>query len=139
MTRIVPPTVAALLFAACSSDPAAAARRYIESGDRYAQQGKYQEAAIEYRNAIKRTPQSVEAHTKLAGVAARANDPATAIGEVLRLAELKPDDVAAQVRAGSVYLLAGRYDDARKSAESAIEAPPDSLPAIGCPGKKRAF
>ena len=120
MSRILPAMLAAALLAACSTDPAAATRRYIESGDRYAQQGKYKEAAIEYRNAIKRTPQSVDAHTKLAEVAARANDTATAVGEVLRLAELKPADVAAQVRAGSIYLLAGRYDDARRSAESAL-------------------
>ena len=49
-------------LAGCSSDPAKAARRYIQSGDRYTQQGRYKDAAIEYRNAIKLIPQSVEAH-----------------------------------------------------------------------------
>ena len=107
-------------LAGCSSDPAKAARRFIQSGDRYTQQGRYKDAAIEYRNAIKLIPQSVEAHTKLADVSAKANDAATAISEVLRLAELKPDDVAAQVRAGSMYLLAGRFADARDRAESAL-------------------
>src|SRR5207237_7202370 len=97
-----------------------ASRQYIASGDEFAKQGKLKEAAIEYRNAIKRKPQSIEAHAKLADVSARANDAATAIGEVLRLAELKPDDVAAQVKAGSVYLLAGRFSDARARAESAL-------------------
>ena len=98
MTRraCIAAVVASLTLGACSRDPAKASRRYIESGDRYAQQGKYTEAAIEYRNAIKQTPQSAEAHGKLADVAARANDPATAIGELLRVAELKPDDVAAR-------------------------------------------
>jgi tetratricopeptide (TPR) repeat protein len=112
--------LAVLSLAACSRDPSVAARRYIESGDRYAKEGRYREAAIEYRNAIKRTPQSVEAHSKLAEAASRANDTETAIGEVLRLAELAPGDVAAQVRAGSIYLLAGRYDQAKKSAETAL-------------------
>jgi tetratricopeptide (TPR) repeat protein len=120
MTRIVVAPLLALLVAGCSRDPAAASRRYVESGDRYARDGKYKEAAIEYRNAIKKTPDSVEAHTRLADVAARANDPATAIGEVLRIAELKPDDVVAQVRAGSVFLLAGRFDSARERAEAAL-------------------
>ena len=121
MTRtLVAATLSALFLTGCSNDPAKAARRYIESGDRYAQQGKYKDAAIEYRNAIKRTPQSVEAHARLADVSAKANDAATAISEVLRLAELKPDDVAAQVRAGSVYLLTGRFADARNRAESAL-------------------
>jgi tetratricopeptide (TPR) repeat protein len=120
MPRIVFSAVAALLIAGCSRDPVAATRRYIESGDRYAAQGKYGEAAIEYRNAIKRTPQSVEAHSKLAAAAAGAHDAETAVGETLRLAELQPDDVAAQVRAGSIYLLAGRFADAKKSAEAAL-------------------
>src|SRR5581483_11638157 len=101
-------------------DPAAASRRYIERGDRDAQQGKFTDATIEYRNAIKKWPQSVEAHAKLADVSARSNDPMTALGELIRIAELKPDDVAAQVRAGSVYLLAGRFADARARAESAL-------------------
>ena len=114
MSRTLLATVAlaALAAGACSKDPAVASRRYIDSGDRYAKEGKYREAVIEYRNAIKRTPQSVEAHSRLADVAARANDPATAIGELLRIAELKPDDVTAQVRAGSIYLLAGRLVEA---------------------------
>jgi tetratricopeptide (TPR) repeat protein len=120
MIRRIAASLAVLLLAGCSGDPSAAARRYIESGDRYAKQGKYREAAIEYRNAIKRTPQSLEAHSKLADAAARANDTPTAVGEVLRLAELAPGDVAAQVRAGSIYLLAGRYDEAKKSAETAL-------------------
>ena len=104
----------------CSRDPEKASRQYIASGDEFARQGKLKEAAIEYRNAIKRKPQSIDAHAKLADVSARANDAPTAIGEVLRLAELKPDDVAAQVKAGSVYLLAGRFADARARAESAL-------------------
>src|SRR5438034_5985470 len=120
MHRIILATLLASALAACSRDPAAASRRYIESGDRYARQGKYKEAAIEYRNAIKKMPESVEAHSRLADVAARAEDPATAIGEVLRIAELKPDDVAAQVRAGAVFLLAGRFDAARERAEKAL-------------------
>jgi len=120
MIRTVVSALAIIVVAGCSRDPAAATRRYIASGDSYAAQGKYREAAIEYRNAIKRSPQSVEAHTKLAEAASRANDLETTVGEVLRLAELKPDDVAAQVRAGSVYLLAGKFADAKKSAESAL-------------------
>src|SRR5262245_31448314 len=119
MKRFLLATLVASL-AACSRDPAAASRRYIESGDRYAREGKYTEAAIQYPNAIKKMPESVEAHRRLADVAARAQDPATAVGEVLRIAELEPDDVGAQVRAGAVFLLAGRFDAARDRAEKAL-------------------
>ena len=62
------------ILGACSRDPVAASQRSIERGDRYAKEGKYPQAAIEYRRAIQRTPQSIEAHTKLADVAARTSD-----------------------------------------------------------------
>jgi tetratricopeptide (TPR) repeat protein len=94
----------------------------IASGDRFARAGKYREALIEYRNAIKATPTSAEAHERLADAAARAQDPQTAAGAILRVAELKPDDPGAQVRAASLYLLAGRYEEARDRAAAALEA-----------------
>ena len=78
-------------FAACSRDPATRTREYIASGDAFARAGKYREASVEYRNAIKVTPTSAEAHEKLADAAARAQDPQTAAGAILRVAELKPD------------------------------------------------
>src|SRR5439155_1171251 len=97
-------------------------REYIASGDAFARAGKYREASVEYRNAIKVTPTSAEAHEKLADAAARAQDPQTAAGAILRVAELKPDDPAAQIRAASLYLLAGRYEDARDRAVAAVES-----------------
>ena len=64
MTRHVCALVvcAALCAAGCSRDPAQAGSAFIASGDRYAQQGKYPEAAIEYRNGIKLEPASADAH-----------------------------------------------------------------------------
>src|SRR5438132_253068 len=110
----------ALMAAGCSRDPGRSTQQHIDAGDHYAQAGQYKEASIEYRNAIKTTPTSVEAHARLADTAARANDLSNAVGEMLRVAELNPDDVAAQVRAASIYLLAGRFEDARDRAEAAL-------------------
>lgn len=117
----------AVATAACAGDPTAAGKRHLEKGDRYAQAGKYREAAIEYRNAIKMTPRSVDAHAKLAETAARTNDPNTAAVEYLRLADLDPANPTAQIKAASIELLAGRYGDARERAEAAIRhAPKDA-------------
>src|SRR4029078_11997806 len=74
--------------AACSCNPDAAARSSIENGDGYAKKGSYREAAIEYRNAVKAFPGSVEAHASLADAAARADDPQTAMVELLQVARL---------------------------------------------------
>jgi tetratricopeptide (TPR) repeat protein len=114
-------TTSLMTAVACAPDPAARTRQYIASGDAFARAGKYGEASIEYRNAIKLTPTSAEAYEKLADAAARVQDPRTAAGAVLRVAELKPEDPAAQVRAASLYLLAGRYQEARDRAEAALE------------------
>jgi tetratricopeptide (TPR) repeat protein len=99
-------------------------REYIARGDEYALAGKVREAAIEYRNALKYKPDSLEAHEKLAEVATRGNDPMTALAEYMRIADLDPADTAAQVRAAAVSLLAGDFDDARDRAESALRTTP---------------
>src|SRR5436190_6690329 len=123
MPRIVRILLAAaiVMSAACHKEPAAQTQQYIASGDQYARAGKPGEAAIQYRNAIKITPDSVEAVEKLADAAARANDPQTAAGAILRAAELKPGDPTAQLRAASLYFLAGRYDEARDRAAAVVE------------------
>jgi tetratricopeptide (TPR) repeat protein len=108
--------------AACAKAPDERARQYIADGDRFADAGKYGEAAIQYRNAIKLAPASVVAHEKLAQVAMLGREPAVAADALLRVAELKPDDPGAQLRAASIYLLSGRYEESRARAEAVIKA-----------------
>jgi tetratricopeptide (TPR) repeat protein len=107
--------------AACDKPPAERTHQHIADGDRLAGAGKYAAAAIEYRNAIRLTPSSVEAQEKLADVASRAGQPALALQTLLRVADLKPDDRSAQLRAASIYLLSGRYEESRARAEAAIQ------------------
>ena len=57
--------VPAVAAAACSGDPKAASRKYAESGDVYVQQRQYKEAIIEYRNALKATPDAADVRYKL--------------------------------------------------------------------------
>ena len=122
---------------ACGQDAATRTRDHIANGDKYARAGKYREASIDDRNAIKRTPNSTEAHEKLADAAARAEDPQTALDAVLRLGELKPDDPAAQVRAASLYLMAGRYEEARDRAAAVLETDPSNANThISCLGRR---
>src|SRR4029077_10560208 len=74
--------LACLVFvAACSRDPLTASRKYLASGDEYAQAGQYKEAAIEYRNALKASPKSATPHLRLGELAMRAHDGETASEE----------------------------------------------------------
>src|SRR2546423_10236859 len=110
----------------CARDAQRSSKRFGAKGDQYVAAGQLKEAAIEYRNAIRQTPAVVEPHAKLAAVAARTSDVQTVMRELVQIAELAPTDAAAQVQAGSVYLLAGRFADARDRAEAALRVKGDA-------------
>ena len=59
--------VASVLAVSCARDPEAAKRAYLESGDAYFAAGRYPEAAVEYKNAVRQDSQFGEARYKLAG------------------------------------------------------------------------
>src|ERR1043165_2645168 len=110
----------ALLAAACRHDSAAAKRRFMASGDQYVASGKYAEAIIQYRSAVQADPRAGDARVKLADAFLGSGDAANALGEYVRAADLLPDDVTIQLRAGNLLLLAGRFDDAKSRAEKII-------------------
>jgi putative PEP-CTERM system TPR-repeat lipoprotein len=112
--------VGLLGLTACSRDPVKAAQRYVASGDAYASAGKYAEAIIQYRNAIQKDPRSSDARLKLAEMSLRVRDGATAVEEYIRAADLRPDDVALQLKTSRLLLLAGRFDDAKSRAEKIL-------------------
>ena len=65
-TRLYPLLIAALLAGAgCSRDPQVAARKYLESGNRYFNNGKYSEASIMYRSALRKYAMFGEAYYRL--------------------------------------------------------------------------
>ena len=53
-------------FTSCSRDPNVVKKRYLESGNKYFEKGRYKEASIQYRNALKRDPKYGPAYYKLA-------------------------------------------------------------------------
>jgi tetratricopeptide (TPR) repeat protein len=104
-------------------------KRHVASGDKYLADGKVAEAIIEYRNAVQRQPNAGTARQKLAETYLKANEPAKALPELVRAADLLPDDLPLQVKTGNLLLLAGRFDDARARAEKVLERDPKNLNA----------
>src|SRR3954447_23384945 len=96
----------------CSRDPNVVKKRYLESGNKYFENGRYKEASIQYRNALKRDPKFGAAHYKLALVALKTNDVAGAVGALRRAIELvpldQPDHWDAVVRLTEIYLAVGK-------------------------------
>jgi putative PEP-CTERM system TPR-repeat lipoprotein len=119
----------AMTAAACSKDPQKAKVEYFESGNRYFEQKKYQEAVVEYRNAIQQDPKYGEARYKLAETYAKLDDARNAYREYIRAADLLPSNAEAQLRAGTLLLLAGQYEDARTRADKVLVTQPKHIEA----------
>jgi tetratricopeptide (TPR) repeat protein len=119
----------AMTAAACAKDPQKAKVEYFESGNRYFDQKKYQEAVVEYRNAIQQDPKYGEARYKLAEAYAKLDDARNAYREYIRAADLLPSNTDAQLRAGTLLLLAGQYEDARTRADKVLAMQPKNIEA----------
>ena len=79
-------------FVACSRDPQVVKKRYFESGNKYFEKGRYKEASIQYRNALKRDPRYGAAYYKLALTSLKTNDVGAAVNAFRRAVELLPKD-----------------------------------------------
>src|SRR5262245_14073483 len=121
--------VVAAACAACSTDPQTAKVAYVKSGDAYAAKQQYREAIIQYRNAIQRDPTFGEARRKLADMYERIGDATNAYHEWVRAADLMPDVLDVQMRAGAYMLLTGQFEDAKTWAEKVLARHPTNVDA----------
>jgi len=109
--RLLAVILAALAgLASCNRDPQVAKKRYLESGNKYFQNGRYKEASIQYRNALKRDPKYGAAYYKLALTSLKTGDYADAVQRLRRAVELisadSPDHWDAMVKLAEIYLQA---------------------------------
>jgi tetratricopeptide (TPR) repeat protein len=99
---------------ACSRDPQVVKKRYFESGNKYFQNGRYKEASIQYRNALKRDPRYGPAHYKLALTALKTNDIGGAVNSLRRALDTLPKDSPdrwdAMVKLCEVYLAVAKNE-----------------------------
>lgn len=114
---------------ACSKDDEQAKQRYFDNANALVEQDKHADAIVEYRNALRIDPRFGEARLKLGDAYAHVGDARRAVAEYIRAADLLPDNVDAQVKAGSVLLLGRRFEDAKARAEKALAAQPDNVEA----------
>lgn len=85
--------VCILLFAlaalvSCSRDPNVAKKRYLESGNKYLEKGKYKEAVIMYRNALQKDLRYGPAYYKLALAQLKLGQISPAVNALRRSIEL---------------------------------------------------
>src|SRR4051812_9238719 len=119
----------ALTVAACGRNPDASAQRYTAHGDEYMAVGRYDAAAIDYRNAIKSTPNRVDPYLKLAEAQQLAGKAADAYETFTRASDVAPKDARPRVGAGRMLLGSGRPGEAETRARAALERDPSNIDA----------
>jgi tetratricopeptide (TPR) repeat protein len=84
-----------ITFTGCSRDPNVRKQKYLDSGEKYAAEGKYREAVIQFRNAIQIDSRFAQAHYDLSQAFLKVGDSNDAFQELSRTVELAPDNYRA--------------------------------------------
>src|SRR6202789_552577 len=84
------------LTVGCHRDPNKQKQRYLESGKRYAEQGKLMEARIQFTNALKVDRNFADAHYQLSKILLKQGSIMPAYGELMRTVDLQPNNLQAR-------------------------------------------
>lgn len=120
---------AALLLGACAGNPQKAKAKYLASGEKYMQQKKYGEAAIEFRNAIRIDPQYADAYYQLSQAAMGQHNWQVAYASLQKLIEMDPGRLDARLNRGRLYLAARQFNDAAQDANAVLQKDPKNAAA----------
>jgi cellulose synthase operon protein C len=129
LARLAPALLILCVAPACAAGRGASADALIQRGDRYAAARQFRAAAIEYKNAVKRDPNSAVAHRKLADSELQLHQPDKALDSYMRALEIDRTDAATHLRAGSLFLLRGDFDRAASHARDVLDADSTNLDA----------
>jgi cellulose synthase operon protein C len=105
-----------LLWTGCSRDPNVKKQKYLESGQRYFDQQRYREAAIQFSNAVQVDPQFAQAHYQLGETLLKLQDWNHAFSELSRAVELDNSIYPAHAELANL-LIASRQPDGLKQAK----------------------
>jgi tetratricopeptide (TPR) repeat protein len=117
------------LLSGCSRDPNVRKQKFFESGQRYAEQGKYKEAVVEFTNAIKIDPAFAEAHLQLAEAYLQLHEGDRAFRELARTVELQPENYRAQLELTNLLIVNHEFQPARQQLDLLLQKRPDD-PAV---------
>jgi tetratricopeptide (TPR) repeat protein len=93
-----------IVLQGCWRDPETVKRRYVANGDKYFAQGKYREASLMYRSALRKDLKYGEAYYKLGESEFRRGEVQTAVQAFRRAFELLPSDENPAGRLADIYL-----------------------------------
>jgi tetratricopeptide (TPR) repeat protein len=92
------------VLAICAAGCSRSAQQYIDRGNQGFAAGKYEDAALNYRNALKKEPGSGEAYYRLALTMLKQNKAGDAYQMLIQAVTLSPKNTAAKVQLASLSL-----------------------------------
>lgn len=111
---------ASIFVLGCSHDPNVRKQKYLQSGNKYFERGKYREAALEYQNAIQIDNRYADAHYQLALCYLRESIWNGAYQELSRTVELQPTNTKAELELGGLLLAAKQFNQAQFWAQTVL-------------------
>ncbi|MBZ5625336.1 MAG: tetratricopeptide repeat protein [Acidobacteriia bacterium] len=128
--------LAAVLFTGCSTDPNRRKLSYLKDGERYVKSGKYQEAVIQFRNALEIDPRFAAAHYELGRAYLALKNPDSAYRELTEAVTLDPANSDAQIQLATLLLGRRQLDQAQSLAQKVLAAEPGNARAHAILGEK---
>src|SRR5207302_8550548 len=107
-------------------DPNVRKQKYFESGNRYFEKGQYDEAAVQFLNAVKLDPGFTKAHYQLAGTYIRLQAWPDAYRELQRTIELDPSNLKAQLDLGNLLGAAHSFAEAQAVTDKRLKNDPNN-------------
>jgi Tfp pilus assembly protein PilF len=118
-----------LVIAGCTSDEDKK-REHFARGNDFFEKGDFKSARIEFKNAIQIDPGYIEAHMQLGETSLKLGDAQSAFRAYAAVAELAPDNVKAQLKLATFFLLAKKYADSRKKIDLVLTQEPRNTDAL---------
>lgn len=104
------------------------AKKAIEhqaKGNIYDDEGKLNDAIVEYKESLKYSPDNIDTLFNLGTVYLKANKPQDAASTFEKLVKIAPSDFEAYNLLGIAYRGCGKHDDAKKSWEKSLAMNPN--------------
>ena len=117
-------------FAGCAASPAEKKAEHIQRGNEYMAEEKFNEAIIEFRNALKIDSGSLQAMENIGIAYFEIGEIQKAYVFLNKARELGTKKTDVYVKLSTIYLLAHSLDEAREAAENALENEPDNIDAL---------
>ena len=102
--RLLLPIALLISLAGCSSDPDSRKKKHLANGNKYFDNGKFNEAAIMYKRSLKEDQRFGEAWYRLGLAELKRGRPGEAINSLRRAVELQPDNDDAISKLADLYL-----------------------------------